>query len=521
MKKFLSLIMFTLILFCTFSISVTAIADEDFILTTEIKTNLCKTVNGQIEQIIITLPKKYGDNTYSYVLGSNVNKKNEPVYIINIASIDYNTLIISPIDWNIKERETKSKSFAVGIYNYNRDSRDLSLTGAFVYNVNVQNVNGVLKVSNITSDMTKQKAFISDGDNIENRYKNEVFTYMKRNVGMTDNVCVENFQQINEKINDDELQEFFNNYGIERYYHIQANFHVHEYQTDGKCKFCCDELNDYSSSIPTVFLANECPLSGNVDSIDYKGNNFVVYTPYGYNENDEYDVVFLAHGGGGGNVQYSWLVNSQSIMSHGKSYSTTGKNLIDWMIYRGSMNPTIFVAAKYNYSDGWAALSKKIYNKDENNKTDKTSILPYVINHYGTYARSDNYDDIIASRKHFGICGTSSGAAFSLNAGFRKDGPYLAELFGTKIILSGHSDGKIIAQWYMDSGHCEDSIYFTSGGKDDQCHSAMEAFPAAFEETFGKGSRTMERFHYKLYSSGHNWTTFFSGFMWAMSTSFR
>ena len=515
MKKILSIMFSILMLIGVFCVAKpdAAFADSTLFSAT-METKAHDTAKGPIEQLIITLPRKWGGNTYSYVLSSTANKSTDPIYIKNTVSSDKSVLTISPIDHTIKSGETKTKKFAIGIYSYNGNSRDLSLAGMFVYSVKVKNVNGTLKIVNITSDMTNQKAIRFCGDMATERYANNKFKYVTRKIVKSGLKYTEFFTLTSNAVSESDFNTITKNNGVSRYYRVAKEYHIHTYKS-GKCTVCGETQNTYSSGIPRVFLANECREQGKVVSATANGNKFLIYVPYGYTSAKKYDVVVLIHGGGSNDGLTSWLTQKLSISGdNGTNYKTQGKNLLDWMIYRGSMKPTIFVAVSLTYN---SVVAKSILDRSGQ----KESALSYVIKHYSTYAKSASYKDIEAARKHFGICGLSSGATATENIGFSAEAPYLAKIFGTKIVLSGYKSPSGTAADYKNSGYITDDLYFASGGSKDQCHERTSGMKKAFENAFGANSATMKKFHYIGYSYGHNWTTFYGGFMWAMSSAFR
>lgn len=177
-----------------------------------------------------------------------------------------------------------------------------------------------------------------------------------------------------------------------------------------------------------------------------------VYLPAGYNKEDtskKYNVVYMMHGNGL-NEGY-WFRTGAYAPESAWSIYTGGygtNNMLDHMKEDGLMEDTIFVAmTMYQYYEG-----EKPENPDEPNYiggdtggqsniysgyvapendlgfrtgqgTDNEGIdsvywkewqyhlMPYVVEHYNTYAKSTSEEDMKAARDHVGFTGLSRGGA--------------------------------------------------------------------------------------------------------------
>lgn len=111
----------------------------------------------------------------------------------------------------------------------------------------------------------------------------------------------------------------------------------------------------YSEAVPTGYL-QPSSRPGAVERLDYSSLDYAgggdaidkvayVYTPYGYDAGDanaRYDVVYLMHGWGGHAGEYFEMAGI--------------KDLLDNMIERGDIAPTIFVSATfYRCARRWLA----------------------------------------------------------------------------------------------------------------------------------------------------------------------
>ena len=111
-----------------------------------------------------------------------------------------------------------------------------------------------------------------------------------------------------------------------------------------------------------------------------------VYLPYGYDENQKYNIFYLMHGGGENqDTLFSNDVNLHKILDH--------------MIMNGDIEPMIVVTPTFyssNEGDFWQELLQ--------------NLIPHVEGKYSTYAESTSAEDIKASRYHRAFGGFSMGS---------------------------------------------------------------------------------------------------------------
>lgn len=129
----------------------------------------------------------------------------------------------------------------------------------------------------------------------------------------------------------------------------------------------------------------------------------IVYTPYGYDENKQYDIIYLMHGG--------WS-NETTILGT-PSNPNDFKNIIDNAIEKGEIRPIIIVAPTYNnessedsgdYTLAYYTLTVNYHNELIND------LVPSIESKYSTYAKSTSHEDIVASREHRAFGGFSMGS---------------------------------------------------------------------------------------------------------------
>ena len=201
----------------------------------------------------------------------------------------------------------------------------------------------------------------------------------------------------------------------------------------GKCE-CGAEPVFYDGTLPAEFYA-ECEHPGTVEKrsytqkLYYQGGeevtkNLNVYLPYGYSEQQKYNVLVLIHGGG--DNEDSWITKVYDF-----GFPLKMQNIYDNMIERKLCKPLIIVCpCTYNDPYGWNDSGI-----DQMATELRETILPFVAENYSTYAASGDLSDLQAAREHFGIGGMSNGAIYALNSGMMKN----LDLFSNFICFSGNS----------------------------------------------------------------------------------
>lgn len=130
----------------------------------------------------------------------------------------------------------------------------------------------------------------------------------------------------------------------------------------------------------------------------------VVYLPYGYTQEKQYDVFYLMHGG--------WSNENSTLGTPGDpSYF---KNVLDHAIEDGKLRPLIVVCPTYNNtnengqdSDNFS-LAMQLTNQYHNELLN--DLMPAVEGTYSTYADGVTPEALAASRDHRGFGGFSMGS---------------------------------------------------------------------------------------------------------------
>lgn len=129
----------------------------------------------------------------------------------------------------------------------------------------------------------------------------------------------------------------------------------------------------------------------------------IVYLPYGYSEENKYNVFYLMHGGWGNETRTLGTPDNSNAFKH----------VIDHAIENGEIAPLIIVCPTYNnespedsgdYTLAFYTLTVNYHNELVND------LIPAVEGAYATYAESTSPEDIKNSRDHRAFGGFSMGS---------------------------------------------------------------------------------------------------------------
>lgn len=149
-----------------------------------------------------------------------------------------------------------------------------------------------------------------------------------------------------------------------------------------------------------------CEHLGTIEVVEYETKAYAtdnrtvtkhacVYLPYGYDQNKQYNILYLMHGTGD-NENY-WLITHPE-----------NKTMLDQMIDRHDIEPLIVVTPTfYVENDCMDGLDPLTYSFAEELKND---LMPTVESRYSTYADTCDASGFAASREHRAFAGLSRGA---------------------------------------------------------------------------------------------------------------
>lgn len=165
------------------------------------------------------------------------------------------------------------------------------------------------------------------------------------------------------------------------------------------------EVSDNIWQVPSAF-EQPADHAGTLEKITYQTKAYAtdkrdvtkaayVYLPYGYDDSQRYDILYLMHGTG--DDESYWL-----------SKHDENKRMVDQFIERGIIKPMIIVTPTfYVENDAADDLDKLTYSFANELRND---LMPTVESRYATYADSADDAGFVASRDHRAFAGLSRGA---------------------------------------------------------------------------------------------------------------
>jgi enterochelin esterase-like enzyme len=166
-------------------------------------------------------------------------------------------------------------------------------------------------------------------------------------------------------------------------------------------------------AVPAKYDSETCPQAGSVEKLTYTTKAYAtdsrsveksayVYLPYGYDENIEYNILYLLHGSD--ELEDYWLVANEN-----------NKTMVDNLIYYGDIEPLIIVTPTWYTEDDYITDSDKLtFGYEQELRND---LLPAVESEYSTYAVDTTPQGFTDSREHRAIAGLSRGSVITFRAG--------------------------------------------------------------------------------------------------------
>ena len=216
----------------------------------------------------------------------------------------------------------------------------------------------------------------------------------------------------------------------------EPGVHVHSF-VRGVCSVCGAKPEFLTGWLPDEFY-EEAEHGGTVTAVEYDTKAFAaydeltyhkrmnVYLPYGYDESRPYNVLVLIHGQG--DSEDDWLVETHESGGH----AMCGRVILDNIFEQGLAEPCIVVTPVTETKFVQGLTAGIVQMQDELRET----ILPYIVEHYSTYAKDGSEAGLQAARSHFGLGGLSNGALFTYEGGMRHD----FDLFGSYCAFSGNGE---------------------------------------------------------------------------------
>ena len=240
----------------------------------------------------------------------------------------------------------------------------------------------------------------------------------------------------------------------------------------------------------------------------------IVYLPYGYSEEQDYNVFYLMHGGWSNETACLGTPENPNIF----------KNVLDNGIADGRIRPMIIVCPTCNNtsSEDSADYSLALRLTENYHNELVHDLIPAVEGTYSTYAESTTPDGIAASRDHRAFCGFSMGSVATWRT-FQ----FCLDYFRYFMPSSGSltTDGEYMASVVRDSGHDWDDFFiFAASGTDDFAYSSfknqIEAMADVSDGTFQYADNEREGNLYFLEQEGGTHSGeyaleyFYNGLLW-------
>lgn len=179
-----------------------------------------------------------------------------------------------------------------------------------------------------------------------------------------------------------------------------------------------DPTAEISYEIPEKYSAIRSEYSGSIqliyyDTFDYFGDNAplkkpaYVYLPYGYDEEKQYNVLYLMHGIGGNEKEWGMYHNASTL-----------KAIMDNLVYYGDIEPFIVVVP-----NGRSSVNYANTNSDHNSfykfgNELRNDLIPYIDANFAMFAEYNEQGyDLTLAREHRAMGGLSMGAMQTINIG--------------------------------------------------------------------------------------------------------
>ncbi len=295
--------------------------------------------------------------------------------------------------------------------------------------------------------------------------------------------------------------------------------HVHSF-VKGICSVCGAKPEFLTDWLPDEFY-QETNHAGTVTAVEYDTKAFAaydlltyhkrmnVYLPYGYDETKPYNVLVLIHGQG--DNEDDWLVDTHESGGH----AMCGRIILDNIFEKGLAEPCIVVTPVTETKHVQGLTAGIVQMQDELRET----ILPYIVEHYSTYARDGSVAGLQAARSHFGLGGLSNGALFTYEGGMRHD----FDLFGSYCAFSGNGEPwKTVSAIQTDefASLPVDCLFTGAGSLNDWQQNYTKI---GFEHFLEKDSRFVEgenAWNVDV-NGGHEWKVWFTCLYNAMQVMFQ
>jgi enterochelin esterase-like enzyme len=262
-------------------------------------------------------------------------------------------------------------------------------------------------------------------------------------------------------------------------------------------------------AVPEKYDSQECDQAGTITKITYQTKAYgtdmrcieksaYVYLPYGYDETEQYNILYLMHGTG----------DNEAYWFDTHAYN---KTMVDHMIASGDINPLIIVTPTFYVEDDCMdELDALTYSFAQELRND---LMPAVESAYSTYAESCDPEGFANSRDHRAFAGLSRGAVTMFHSAMCASLDYFS-WFG------GFSGSRTPVEYFRDTiqseeyeGYSIHYLYVSSGNFDFALLNQIQEYRALLEIeprlTYGENTvfdvypmqyHSVESWHLALYN---------------------
>ena len=215
-------------------------------------------------------------------------------------------------------------------------------------------------------------------------------------------------------------------------------------------------------AVPEKYDGEDCAEAGTVQSFSYQSKayatdsrdvtrNVLVYLPYNYDEQQQYNILYLMHGTG--DNERSWLEENPK-----------NKRMLDHMIADGEIDPLIVVTPTFYVEDDCKDdLDQLTYSFKEELRND---LIPAIESRFSTYAKSTDPQELTASRDHRAFAGLSRGSVTMFHSALCGCLDYISYFGGFSGSRTGAEYFKTNLQSAEFGAYPINYLYCTSGNMD-------------------------------------------------------
>ena len=260
-------------------------------------------------------------------------------------------------------------------------------------------------------------------------------------------------------------------------------------------------------TIPEKYTKKRMDEAGTIVHISYPSKDYFldgkaitkeanVYLPYGYNEDNKYNVLYLMHGIGGDEAEWG-MIDDNSLV----------KKVMDNLIYYKEITPFIVVTPNGRSTENCAREGSDFNSFYVFGKELRNDLIPYIEANYSTYADADNMS---LAREHRAMAGLSMGGMQTINIGIGECID-LFSYFGAFSAAPTSYPAEKTAQILKDSSYEIDDFYNICGTEDEIAYDSAAAAAKNLPEVCDK-LRDGENFEWQELSGAHDFNIWYLGF---------